>query len=100
MSPFFHIDLSRALHDAWHHTAPEPVVAIGGGGFGAWLLGVNWAAVAAVVGIAVPLIGNCIVQVWKQYKIALLEIDAKRRELDGPPKIILPASAAASPPTA
>lgn len=88
MNALLQIDLSRALHDAWHHTAPEPVLAIGGGGFAAWLSGINWAAVAAFLGVAVPLLGNCVVQVWKQYKVACLEIEAKRRELEVPKPIV------------
>jgi hypothetical protein len=84
MTALLHIDPSRALHAAWHATAPEPFLAIGGGGCAALAAGINWLAIASFVGVAVPLAWGIIVQCRKQWVIANLEIDAARRRLAEP----------------
>lgn len=73
------LDPTAALHDAWKAQNPEIHVASGGAGFAAWLSGLNWAAIASFIAVAVPLAFGVLMQCYKQ--IAFARIEIKERQL-------------------
>ena len=68
------IDPQKALHDYWRESSPEAHITIGGTGFGAYLAGVNWAAIVGFLGVAIPIGFGVAMQCWKQFKLAALEV--------------------------
>jgi hypothetical protein len=89
MNRFLALDPIRALHDHWRGSSPELHLAVGGAGFGGWAARVDWAAALGFASIAVMTLGGCAIQLWKQWRLAGLEIrDAERKIAE--PKIIVP----------
>ncbi|MHB8397316.1 MAG: hypothetical protein ACYDCI_00055 [Candidatus Limnocylindrales bacterium] len=76
------IDVGKALHDYWRTSSPEAHVAIGSTGFGAYLAGINWAAVVTFLGLSVPIAWGVVVQCWKQVKLARIQIQEAQLESD------------------
>ena len=68
------VDAGQAFCDSWHTQTPEVHVATGGYGFAAWFSGINWAAVASFVAVAVPIAFGVLVQCYKQVRLAQIQI--------------------------
>jgi hypothetical protein len=68
------VDTRSALHESWNNASPEVHVATWSTGFAAWFAGVNWAAVATFLTMAIPLAFGLVVQCFKQIRIAQIAI--------------------------
>jgi hypothetical protein len=91
MNRLLELDPIRALHDYWHRSSPEIHLAVGGAGFGGWAARIDWAAALGFASIAIMTIGGCAIQLWKQWRLAGLEIRERERQL-AEPKLITPVS--------
>ena len=74
------VDPLTALHDAWHTTSPEGVVATGGIGFAGYLASVNWSAALTFVCLAGGLIFGTVCQCWKQWSQMTIDVETYRRK--------------------
>jgi hypothetical protein len=79
------IDPQKALHDYWRESNPEAHITIGSTGFGAWCAGVNWAAVLAFLGVAIPIVFGVVMQCYKQYRLNVIAI--KEAQIDSDDRI-------------
>lgn len=69
----------EALHVSWRQSDPEIHLAIGSAGFGSWLAHVDWAVVISFVAFAVLTLGGVAIQLRKQWLVAAIEVDERRR---------------------
>jgi hypothetical protein len=75
----------EAIREGWRHTDPAVPVATVGGGLGGWFDGVPWAALGSIVGFLLVAFGAPAIQLYKQVRIANIEIEAAKRRAAGPP---------------
>ncbi len=82
MHPLFYLNPIRALHDYWRGSSPEAHIVLGTAGFGAWWQKIDWAAALAFFVFAVGTIVGMAMQLYKQWRLIQLELDAKEQELE------------------
>lgn len=75
------LDPLQAVRDNLRASHAETTIAVAGTGLTAWLGQVNWAAVLAVAALAATTVGGTALQLWKQWRLVKLEIEAREREL-------------------
>jgi hypothetical protein len=92
VSAIFALNPVQALHDYWRHSSPEAHIAVGAGGAVGWAARIDWAAALSFACLAAMTLGGCAIQLWKQYRLACLEIADRERKLSAP------AGAASAPP--
>lgn len=76
------LDATKALHDYWKSSSPEAHIIVGGAGAGGWLAHVDWAAAFSLVALAIMIIGGSLIQLFKQYRICLIELREAQRLSD------------------
>lgn len=75
------LDPAAALHEAWHRSSPATVIATGSVGFTGYLASVNWSAALAFVCVALPMLFGTCLQLYRQWKFALVDIEVYQRKL-------------------
>jgi hypothetical protein len=73
-----------ALHDHWKHTAPEGYLMTISSGLVLAMARVDWAGVLTFSCLVLSVAGGTAISLWKSYRLALIEIEAKRRQLAMP----------------
>jgi hypothetical protein len=78
----------EALHDHWRHTAPEGYLVTVTSGLLGMAAQIEWSSVLTFGCLVVSMIGGSGISLYKSWKLAQIEIEAKRRKLAMPPGMI------------
>jgi hypothetical protein len=78
----------HALHDHWRHTAPEGYVMTVTSGLLGMMAHVDWSSVLTFGCLVASMLGGTGISLYKSYRLAELELEAKRRNLAMPAGLI------------
>jgi hypothetical protein len=79
-----------ALSDHWQNTSHEGYLMAMASGLVGVLAHVEWGAAVSVLSVVVTAVGGTGISLWKSYKLARIEIEAKQRKLAAPPPGMVP----------
>jgi hypothetical protein len=80
MNVLLHLHPIQAVQDHWRSSSPAAHFAAGTAGLAAWIASVNWAAVFAVVGVAITTVAGTGMQLYKQWRVIQIELAEAERE--------------------